>query len=170
MAKRKRHLYPAPCKCNSTVNLTLQVIQTHIPVTKESDELYAGVEVDALQWLRCPSFVAIPNATQIKLSLSGHGTYALRVENKGCADTIACINFNTTQLSSIDEKELLLYPNPIRETLNIEGSFDEEIHVEVFTLLGQAVFNGVVQPETIIRLDMSGLPAGKYIIRISEKK
>ncbi len=157
--------------CDSMVTLTLEVIQTRSPIIKETEGLYAAIPADAYQWLVCPDYQPVPNANEARINISGEGNYSLRVENKGCIDTLDCTYFkrNATGLETGPEAEISIYPNPVSETLHIRGDFSSTVHIQVVNMLGQTVIEDFVQPEYIILIGMDGLIKGKYIIRISEK-
>ncbi|MHB1278145.1 MAG: T9SS type A sorting domain-containing protein [Bacteroidia bacterium] len=157
--------------CDSVVTLTLDIIQTRSPIIKETEGLYAAIPADAYQWLICPEYFPVPNATEARLNIAGEGNYSLRVENKGCIDTLDCTYFkrNTTGIETGSDVEISIYPNPVSETLHIRGNFSSTVHIEVVNMLGQTVIEDFVQPEYILLIGMDGLIKGKYIIRISEK-
>lgn len=63
--------------------------------------------------------------------------------------------------------EVQVYPNPASGFITIEQSARQQVqHVELLNRLGQVVLRQRVQDRTI-RLDVQGLPAGMYILRIS---
>lgn len=157
--------------CDSLVTLTLEVIKTRSPIIKETEGLYSAIPADSYQWLFCPGYFPIPNGHTARLTIVGEGNYALRVENKGCIDTLECTYFNrnATGIEPATEVTVNLYPNPVSETLHIQGDFSSPVHIQLVNMLGQTVLEETVQPEHILLLDVSGLIKGKYVIRISEK-
>ncbi|HCS20515.1 MAG TPA: hypothetical protein DIW47_08140 [Bacteroidetes bacterium] len=157
--------------CDSVVTLTLEVTKTRSPIIKETEGLYAAIPADAYQWLICPGYFPVPNATESRVTLSEAGNYSLRVENKGCIDTLDCTYFskNTTGIETEDQIDVSIYPNPVSETLHIRGAFSSTVHIQLINMLGQTVVEDFVQPEYILLIDVNGLVKGKYIIRISEK-
>lgn len=156
--------------CDSSVTLNLAITKTNTPIIKEIQGLYVAMPADAYQWLTCPDFSAVPNATEARLNLSEEGNYSLRVENKGCIDTLECTYFtkNTTGIESQENVDVHIYPNPVSETLFIRGDFSSTVHIQVVNMLGQIVMDEFVQAENILQITMTGLIKGKYIVRISE--
>ena len=70
-------------------------------------------------------------------------------------------NADDLVLSSPSEPtaELILYPNPARETLNIQGLYDQ---LEIFDMGGTKRLQSSFTPE----LDVSMLPRGLYLVRL----
>ncbi|MBI1221546.1 MAG: T9SS type A sorting domain-containing protein [Bacteroidetes bacterium] len=154
--------------CDSIVNLQVSKIQTRAPIEREYDGLLATIVVEDYQWLACPSYIAIPNANKQKLTVAGAGNYSLRVENKGCIDTMKCIHFdrNTSGLEDENKVEIKIYPNPATDVLKIDGEFTSSVEVELYSMLGQIVQKKNFEPNASIRLDLADLPKGRYILRI----
>lgn len=59
-----------------------------------------------------------------------------------------------------------VYPNPVKDRLNIESE-DELIKTEVFTLTGQKMRQTTDNASSV---DMSALPAGNYILKVQTSK
>lgn len=68
---------------------------------------------------------------------------------------------------SVDNADFRVYPNPTSDILNLShtGNINS---VEVFNLLGQQVFAKAVNQNEYV-LNMSDLPAGTYLIRLSSE-
>jgi hypothetical protein len=66
-----------------------------------------------------------------------------------------------------EEPEMILWPDPAHESINI-GSLPAEKNFSgaiVLDVLGNSVWNGTVSEKKNI-IDISGLPAGLYILKI----
>ncbi|HEY8401832.1 MAG TPA: T9SS type A sorting domain-containing protein, partial [Cytophagaceae bacterium] len=57
------------------------------------------------------------------------------------------------------------YPNPVRDILNISYSKDIS-EVAVINMLGQVVISEQVST-TDAKVDMSGLPTGNYLVKVT---
>ena len=67
-------------------------------------------------------------------------------------------------LTEIDNENYhTIYPNPIQNTLNIEG--DDNMVINVYNSLGQNVYS--VECENNVNIDVSNWKAGLYIININ---
>lgn len=81
--------------------------------------------------------------------------------NLGLVATLA--GLVNTSVEETDSDPLVIYPNPVTETLTIKGIPMRQ--VEVFNLMGQKVLNETCHEE-VIRLDVASLAAGVYVLRV----
>lgn len=99
------------------------------------------------------------------------GTYTvtLIVSNDCGADTISMTINATTGIHqiSLDKDQLKLYPNPAKEkvTLKNESAFKMS-SVQVYNILGQEVFTSKTGNTEIYELNVRGLAAGMYNLRV----
>ncbi|MBC8172834.1 MAG: T9SS type A sorting domain-containing protein [Chitinophagales bacterium] len=108
-------------------------------------------------------------------SLAPETTYEYKVRTK-CSgvftDFSAVENFTTLPLREghlIDALNIEVYPNPASDKLFVElENYDEYISMEIFDILGNKIenFNSEIEDE-LISMDISQLPAGVYILNIS---
>lgn len=72
---------------------------------------------------------------------------------------------NTEMVSSENTaSELVLYPNPVSNTLYISSSNQKIENIAIYNLLGSLVKNSVGNTESI---DLSDLSAGNYVVRVN---
>jgi hypothetical protein len=70
--------------------------------------------------------------------------------------------------SSEFEKEFVLYPNPVKDILNISGKNQAEIKsVEIYNIIGQLV---IVVPNAVQNIDVSSLESGTYFVKVNSEK
>ena len=62
--------------------------------------------------------------------------------------------------ATFEKKEVSVYPNPAKNTLNISG-VSNIVNIKIYNILGQ-----MVQENTSTAIDVSGLKAGNYFVRI----
>lgn len=77
------------------------------------------------------------------------------------------------QATAIGEVALLdfsVYPNPVKDILSVRHSFltDQDIEVSVFSMTGNEVLHKKVAKTSPALIDMSGLAAGLYLLRITD--
>lgn len=66
----------------------------------------------------------------------------------------------------VNKNNLVLYPNPGSETIQIKSDLFEELNVKIYSLTGQLVDNGIYQTNQTI--DVSALPKGLYLIQVND--
>lgn len=71
-------------------------------------------------------------------------------------------------IDDFDSSKFSYYPNPVKDFMTL--SYDKEIsNVEVFNLLGQKVSATKIDA-TEVRIDMSNLPKGMYLVNVTSDK
>lgn len=104
----------------------------------------------------------IPATTE----LADQTTYYVTQVIYGCQSEALAIFVEITLSTSVYDKELFIsYPNPVQDILNISYS-KEIIAIEVTNMLGQSLISKTVN-STEIQLDMTGLQAGNYLVKIN---
>jgi hypothetical protein len=116
------------------------------------------------QWIDCTNGNSIiVNETNMSYTATVNGDYAVIITEGNCTDTSECVSINSVGISDLKANELVLFPNPTNDILNIE--IDEVIQsVEVIDMLGRKVSVNVDLKES--KVDVSNLEPGKYMIRI----
>ncbi|MBT8273237.1 MAG: T9SS type A sorting domain-containing protein, partial [Bacteroidia bacterium] len=71
----------------------------------------------------------------------------------------------TLGLSDLPENNIRIYPNPVADVLNIESS-KAILSVSIFNILGQPL-RQITHNDISLRLNVSELSAGSYIVQIS---
>lgn len=100
--------------------------------------------------------------------VDGHTYFAVLMGDGGCASLPYGVTAHITLgTKDLDLTKLKYYPNPVSSELNIE--YTEAINkVEVYSILGQKVLSTIHDGATV-KLDMSSLSAGNYMVRIETK-
>lgn len=68
-------------------------------------------------------------------------------------------------VSTTETTDFVLYPNPVKDYLNIKNAGNAEYEVRIFNMTGQQLLDGKFISSSA-PLDLSALPAGMYIARI----
>lgn len=156
--------------CDSIVSLDLTIDYADTSVVFANDSTLAGVPGgDSYQWLDCSnSYAQIAGETNINLTSSQTGLFALEVTSGGCVDTSACYLIDPT--SSLSEgwltDEISLYPNPTKGKLKIGlGSYNGPFWLKQMKISGELIqemyFPNVQNVESILK----GVP-GLYRIQL----
>jgi hypothetical protein len=72
-------------------------------------------------------------------------------------------------VSEMAQQTLSLYPNPIKDLLNLSANFESRTEVSIFDLQGRTMKHYVVNGLNTLRLNVSDLQGGVYFIRVSNE-
>lgn len=81
-------------------------------------------------------------------------------------DTIACSAITSIDDSEI-ENDLLIFPNPASNYLNVETGVRTQSVLNVFNSLGNCVLSRSITNSSTVNLDVSRLSKGVYLMRVS---
>ncbi len=160
-------LTPGGCEAHSAIiDLSMAVIALPV-ITRVRDVLST---VDARSWQWKLNGMPIPAATQQSLTLRFTGNYTVTVvDSNGCTMTSEPFNVNILGISGAEiPDDLLLYPEPASDWLQIAFPEDSrDARVTLVSLLGQVLARHESSGENSarsMRLDLSALPAGVYLL------
>jgi hypothetical protein len=99
------------------------------------------------------------------------GTYSVTITDENNCDEYRSFNLSPTAITQYDELRVTAYPNPTSDYIwvQIDGSFEENLLLMLYDLNGKLVhdFSGrQAMASDLIRLDVSGLPQGIYLLHI----
>jgi len=79
---------------------------------------------------------------------------------------------NTNDNHQHFENKISLFPNPATDKITVKSDFIEINSIELFNLLGEKVYSSsqIIQNNGIVQLDISNLPSGMYVMKISDKQ
>ena len=158
------------CEARSAIiDLSMAVVALPV-ITRMGDVLSTGT-AQAWQWKR--NGMPIPGATQQSLTLRNSGTYTVTVtDDNGCTMTSEPFYVNILGISeAVVPEELILYPEPASDWLQVV--FPEpsrNARVTLVSLLGQVLARQETSGESdarTMRIDLSALPAGVYLLQAS---
>ena len=118
------------------------------------------------QWGFCANMFTLGQLDRINATLDGYRRSLWQYEN--LIET-GVLNYNDIP-EQINDSGFELYPNPTNDILNIKSkSVDfDNAQVELYDLSGKLLLNNTLQENTL-RIDVSGLASGFYIIKINGK-
>ena len=116
----------------------------------------------------------IVRTTKIQQSIGQNGVVGLSKTmnhsiQQGFLNRVKLLNVNNTTVEFVETMDLILYPNPFKDFVNIRFSKPTmyPIQIEVFDVRGRLVLNQEFQPSGQITVSMDRLEDASYIIRIS---
>jgi hypothetical protein len=103
--------------CDSTIILNLTIYDDLVePIIDISNtvELSSMTQSNvSYQWVVCPDYTPIANATSNNYTATNTGEYALIVSNLCGSDTSDCVQVSISGISESEQYSLLVYPNPV---------------------------------------------------------
>jgi hypothetical protein len=143
------------------VKISSQQIDTYVQQT--SNVLTSGHLGGAYQWLDCNNVHAIIPTKTNQSYTAPNGSYAVEISQNGCVDTSSCFNVNTTNINSITNENITLFPNPVNEQFSVNGINLTNVNWHITTISGQII--NLSQTNNVI--DTRSLSKGTYIIHIA---
>jgi hypothetical protein len=154
------------CASSSTANVVInaypntQVSQTGITLTSLANNA-------SYQWIDCNNqntpILGATNQSYTPNAISG--SYAVIVSNGSCTATSECFLIDQTSLDELDNVNILLFPNPSAEMLNILWNGFDASEIELLDATGRILAN-----EKISGLEhsfnVSALSNGIYYIKL----
>ncbi|MEC8830352.1 MAG: T9SS type A sorting domain-containing protein, partial [Bacteroidota bacterium] len=87
------------------------------------------------------------------------------VSNYDLSGIISCNGLSTSDYNATNPN-IVFYPNPTRNELTVESSFQSPQNFKIFNIRGQEVLSGVLDV-TPTKIDVSDLIQSVYILKIS---
>ena len=146
--------------CSATTNTIIVEVKDSIPVpsiVQNGAFLVAQPAGLNYQWFRNDSLLQGQTTSGIRNVLSG--VYCVKVSQGICFDSACFTYINPLGISSVEGNQLSIYPNPVKDLINIESkiAFKE---IVVSDLRGAELF----KTTTTNSIDVSALRAGIYFI------
>ncbi|CAN5207997.1 hypothetical protein BH09BAC5_BH09BAC5_16340 [soil metagenome] len=136
-----------------------------IPTISQLGNVLSSSSATTYQWY--VDGVLIPGATAQSYTASGDGVYVVRVtDSNGCWYSYSLLyDFTfTTGINVFDlNHNLLIYPNPANQFINISGDFtDADFFVEIVDVSGRIVYSSKNEKQ----ISVAEFKAGLYIVII----
>ena len=145
------------------LRLEINIIDTS--VSKSVNTLTSNQANASYTWLDCnDNYSVISGANGQSFLPSVDGDYAARIVIGDCVDTTDCTGVYFIGLAeNISKTELLVYPNPAYETLNVSTSGEDyNLDYKIISSIGEVVHQGKLEGQN----DVSALESGLNWIRI----
>jgi len=153
--------------CDSTVTMTLSLLEVNVGVTAEDYELTADEVGADYQWLDCnDGWSVIEGATSQTFVPSDNGSYAVIVNDGTCIDTSDCYDIVALTIAEYGLNGVRVYPNPAHGTFNIQtAEMQPTLDVKVYDLAGKMVFDQVYSNAMQVSVDLS-VATGIYYVHL----
>jgi N-acetylneuraminic acid mutarotase len=154
--------------CDSVITLKLKKnINNKVDLINGTQFIAQATNV-SYQWIRCNPYQKIAGQTKQTFSTISQGSYAVVLNNgQGCFDTSNCIELYSSGVLSSSNITTIIYPNPSNGLVNIDmNKKHKSIHVKVYDLTGKMVFAQSTNNKDQLKLDLSALNRGLYVIEL----
>ena len=158
--------------CISVTNLPTCIINTSLSLLL-GDSLRV-TEINGLyQWVKCPNYSPISNATNRTIKLTEAGNYACVVTlSPSCKDTSVCYSFGLGIAEQQSKINVTMSPNPNNGKFAIyfENTNHQNYKVSILNMSGVALNAEIKQMSNYINVDITDLAGGFYFINIINNK
>src|SRR5690554_4458804 len=96
------------------------------------------------QWIDCSDNSIIVGETGVSYTATVSGSYAVIITDGTCVDTSTCVTVNISSLNDNDFAGVKIYPNPVKEVLNITNENGTLQSVEVVSATGSIVYSSTI--------------------------
>lgn len=163
------HKFTAKNGCDSLSTLILDSKEINAKIKLENGIYYTALTPNAsYQWYYCYPWRRITNAQYQTFSTITKGSYAVVVSHLGCTDTSDCIALYSSGLQSLQDNEIIVYPNPTKDIITIKiGNDFIENQIEVYNSIGQTI-KSITTKSNEIQVDLKNEAKGIYLIKVNE--
>ena len=126
---------------------------------------------DSYQWYK--NYEPIPGATdRVYLYQGEAAVYFVLTFVDGCNRISEVLDLLGTAVENLDEHPkaaIRIYPNPAEKILYIQSDdlFEDRVQIQMTNALGQSVLQRVSHNSKIVKLDLSAMTPGIYILSLS---
>ncbi|MBR9913381.1 MAG: M28 family peptidase [Algicola sp.] len=123
------------------------------------------------QWYDCDTDMAITGATSQSFVPSSNGNYAVEITMGSCTERSECLLFEALNVASFEDGEVIVYPNPVKNHLQIESGNISDLEMKLYDMSGKLVRSIQSASGTLTTIDVKRLPQGVYFLSVlnSEK-
>src|SRR5690554_1071648 len=152
-----------PCAAVQLCNLGVTTTVSEATITADQ----TGVDY---QWINCADSSIIAGETGMSFTATETGSYAVILTDGVCQDTSACVSItiDTSSLNDLDFAGVSVYPNPVKEVLNITNENGTLQSVEVVSATGSIVYSSTISSSNFT-VNTAQLNAGVYFVNVRTK-
>jgi len=155
--------------CDSIIITSLTVNQVDTSVSQNSTLLTANNSgASFYQWVDCDNnFTLLPSQNNTSFTATNNGTYAVIITENNCIDTSSCYLVNTVGTHFISSNNLILFPNPSKDLINIRfvKSY-QNINLTINDLNGRLISSIEKKDCDFIKIELNETP-GIYFLNIN---
>lgn len=146
--------------CDSVVTLNLTVINITTTVTNNGSFLSPNYSAgDLYEWIDCNTEEIVFTGQNFYPEVDG--SYKVKITKGDCEETSTCYTVSGLSLEDISKDDFVIYPNPTKGLLHIDGVKVESIRV--LSLNGQEILSAFDTNS----INVSNLAAGCYFVEVN---
>lgn len=158
-------------KSNNTATATqlVTIKGPDVTISYNQGKLSVAETGATYKWLTCNNGIltVIPNENKSAFTPKVIGSYAVEVTTNSCTATSTCFDMAVLGTKDFDiQDSFKLYPNPVKDFITIEMNTLNDAKLDVFDVTGNVVISKELKTIST-KLNISNLPAGVYLFRIS---
>jgi uncharacterized repeat protein (TIGR01451 family) len=159
--------------CDSIITTAMSVTAIDTSVVNTGSTLMANHPGLIYQWIDCThGMTTVAGATAQSFIPDSTGEYAVILNQSGCSDTSAChLVLITANSLEHQPSDYSIFPNPSTDMITLvgNGKIISGI-IEIISVNGQVLISGREQNAQEVKLDISQIPQGLYLVKITERK
>jgi hypothetical protein len=159
---------PNDSGCDSTITIALTVEQMDTTLSYSDGILTANQSGVAYQWINCSTMNPIAGATSQSFTPSSNGIYAVTMDGGICNLNSECFTVSNLGLDEFSQLNLVLFPNPVGDELNIVNASGEDLIFELYDNTGK-LLQTMISSETNSVVGMQDKAAGIYQLKVRSK-
>ncbi len=162
--------------CVSTSSCITVCIPIDLSVYVEDGAFVATYSEDGAtyQWVDCANnYEPIAGATGQFFTPEEEGYYAVVITDAyGCENMSSCYDTEMLSNENIDQSELTIYPNPVKDYLNINigNSSKQPSAYQIYNSLGQLLETEIIKNASDLKVNVTTYPSGTYILNVQIDK
>lgn len=154
--------------CDSTITINLTVEQIDTTLSYSGGVLSANQNGVSYQWIDCGTMNPIAGETSQSFTPLNNGTYAVNLSGAICDVNSQCYTVADLGLDEFNQLNLVLFPNPVHDELNIVNNSGEELILELYDNTGK-LLQTIMTSETNSVIGMHDKSAGIYQLKARSK-
>jgi hypothetical protein len=139
-------------------------VNLNVELSPDSNSFIAQEDFAHFQWLDCENdFAEIPLETSAQFAPEQPGSYALMITQDSCQFVTDCFSFPVVSVDEVDETPIEIFPNPVKDFLQIEGLHPGQT-IALYNLMGKQI-SSRISHENTEEVDFTSLASGIYLLR-----
>lgn len=160
--------YSSISHCDSVIRLTVNITKLDRTISQFSDALFTYNAGANFQWYDCENKTIIRDATSSMYRPTRSGSYAVILHKGVCRDTSECYDFIGTNIANNSIDNVVLYPNPANDYIQIEFNQVTDYTLEIFDAIGNSI-ETFSNNSKQTKINLSNYASGIYTMKLYDK-